>query len=395
MAGGHDTNMQSGNAEAQDQGAAPPAPPPMPGDFHVGQPRRQAAVDPYADINFDSIDPPFRAPPARHGFKWWYAYFWRECGRARREASYRELFEPDGEEKRQMSDFHRRESLTAMLNEGFEEYSVVGNYLRTEEEAFPLIAGTTSVHVGYRGDLRVPREVEVQRGTIAKVRVFELRELMHMRDVWNPFSDPAMKGKVFFRRDQKDNCLQTVVSVAIEFMDAAKFPMLDEMALPRVGLAVVEVAELLPDGVTEKPGGKTKSCYLKASRTNIYVLKTGQVYDTRQRQIDVGGDLYDERAVGEIPWGNHLARIRVERIHYGNRANDGHLAIVRGIDWLQSRAHLEDILGGAANANALERYLDHEYMEKNGGLHAYTPVGVKAPIKIKRIVSVDIPGSWW
>ena len=68
---------------------------------------------------------------------------------------------------------------------------------------------------------------------------------------------------------------------------------------------------------------------------------------------------------------------------------------MRGIDWLQSRAHLEDILGGAANANALERYLDHEYMEKNGGLHPYTPVGVKAPIKIKRIVSVDIPGSWW
>lgn len=361
----------------------------MPADFHIGQPRGQAAADPY---HIDtSLDKPFDAP--MYSLKWWFNYFWEECTSQQRDSYYRQLFEPNGDEKRQ-SDWDKREILTAMLKDGFEEFSQIGNYLRTEDIAFPVIRGT-DLHVGYRGDSRVPREVEVQRGTIAKVRVPALRQLMHMRELWNPFSDPAMKGKVYFRKGNKDNCLQTVVSVAVEFNDATKFPLFQEMAQSKIGTAVVEVGFLQADGVTERPGPPVPKI-LKASRTNLYVLKTGDVYDTQKRQQDTWAPTFLERGVGEIPWSRHLARIRVDRIHYGDDANKGHLAIVRGIDWLQNRAMLCDLLRGSANVNGLDSYLNEEFMMQNGGLHHCMPrEGGQAEIKIKKVVTIDIPGSWW
>ncbi len=362
-------------------------------------------------VRFGNNFPPFPGA-AKHSFEWWFNQFWRECPDRDRRAFYIEMLNPDGTPKNpNMSDLQKRDLLTRMLRSGFAEFTA--DYLESDDLTLPGIqSGLNRVHVAFRGDFRTPNEVRLHEGTYAKASLPALRSSMNMSRPWHPFSDPAIRMKLYFRRWNADNCLYTVVSIAEDFLTATKFPLMCDMESWQFGSAVVaargytrgedvrRLAAVFGGAVpsAQRPGAPV-SKILKASRTNIYVVKTYSAYNTRRMQ-DAGpaGSPFPERAVRGIPWGHHLARVRIERIHYGQDSNEGHLIVVRGFDWLHPRATLARTLGSAASVGILEGFLTG--LERRGALLAgqggidFKTEASDPAVRIEKVVKIDLPGAW-
>lgn len=391
---------------------APPAPPPPPAGGLARVPRGQwAQADPYMRVRFGNNVAPF--PDAvKYSFEWWFNQFWRECPDRDRRAFYIEMLNPDGTPKNpNLSDPQKRDLLTRMLRSGFAEFTA--DYLESDDLTLPGVqSGPNRVHVAFRGDFRNPSEVRMHEGTYAKASLPALRSSMNMSRPWHPFSDLRIRKKLYFRRWNADNCLYTVVSIAEDFATATKFPLMCDMESWQFGTAVVtahgytggedvrRLAAVFGGAVPSaaRPGAPAQKI-LKASRTNIYVVKTYFAFNTRRMQ-DVGpaGSPFPERAVRGIPWSRHLARVRIERIHYGQDSNDGHLIIVRGFEWLHPRATLAHILGSAASVGILEGFLKN--LEQRGALLAgqggidFKTEASNPAVRIEKVVKVDLPGYW-
>jgi hypothetical protein len=391
---------------------APPIPPAPQGLPSLGTPRRQwISSDPYMRVKFGNNFPPFTTA-AKFSFEWWFNQFWRECPDQDRRAFYIEMLNPDGTPKKpSMSDVQKRDILGRMLRSGFTEFT--GDYLENDDITLPGIrSGPNRVYVAFRGDFRTPNEVRVHEGTYAKASLPVLRNSMNMSQPWHPFSDPATRMKLYFRKWNADNCLFTVVSVAEDFATATKFPLMCDMENWQFGTAVVtargyvageDVRNLAARFGSTVPaparsGGSTQKI-LKASRNNVYVVKTGTAYNTRRMQ-DAGpaGSPFPERAVRGIPWSHHLARIRIDRIHYGKDSNEGHLIVVRGFDWLHDHVTLARTLGSSAAVGVLDGFLTDILQRGSltggqGGISFKTEASDPA-IEIEKVISIDLQGAW-
>ena len=418
---------------------APPPPHDMPpfGLAHVQV--DVAARDPYGSVHFNEKAPIPRV--AEYSFEWWFNYFYNECHPPTRELVYRAWLNPDGTlHDPNRSNDDKRQVLKSMLDDGFVSYSMLpAQYEGHDDVILPQVNG---VKVLFRGDNRPPFLVKDQHGTYARARVPALRLSENMNSAWHPYST-ILPITMYFRRGQQDACLQTVVSVAPQFRDATKFPPVNEMKAADRRTASVELAgptvaagpmagrQLRPIGHSvlaraEQFGGTNLHVTdLIATRTYVYVVQVDSAFDTQRVQSDItrsgppihgitlinGAPLFEnaqpsgfrERAVGEIPWIHHLACFMVDRVHYADNFNAGHLIIVRKWRWLQRdqdlRQVLHDAINGAQKASLQRAFADIVQLgtpDPHTGLSQSQclPTGVAQPFQIQSVKHIDLEADW-
>lgn len=417
--------------QPQSDEAVPPPPSldkmPPAGLIHDGVVR----TDPYARVHFNAKDPIPKNRVTDYSFEWWFNYFYNECHPGIREIVYREWLNPDGTLRYlDKSNDHKRDVLTRMLEDGFVAYGMLPDrYEGNDDVILPRMGG---VKVEFRGDSRTPFQVKGQNGTSARARVPALRLEEHMDSDWHPYSR-IPQTKMYFRRGQQDACLQTVVSVAPMFSDATKFPPVNEMKASDRRTASVELVGWRPPAVqndirarAQKFGSPNLNLpSLIATRTYVYVVRVDRAFNTEAVQEDIvrsvpphhgitlssGVDFYEnaqasgfrERAVGEIPWNHHLACFMVDRVHYGDNFNDGHLIIVRKWRWLQTDQQRTHVLGDHANraqAAALQHAFDGIQQQgtpdRQTGLTQLVclPHGVVPRVQIQKVREIDLVPEW-
>jgi hypothetical protein len=370
----------------------------------------------YNLINFD------RAPFPEHEknfktFEGWFNYFYTDCKADKRIEFYKECLNPDGSFKGDFAsndsvarDGVRKHILERMLQHGFVAYKEDEFYGAGDDLLPPLMKEMTPLRVGFRGELRSPDLVKLHDGCRAKAAVDSLRSRLGMNERWHPFSDPAVRSKAYFRAvDNMDNCLFTVVSLALDFERASKFPLMQDLNREEpdaigsatvlakgIGSRVKEMAAALQDqisaqrGITPinqypdpKPSGGTERRLLRCVRMSVYIFTLPNGWNTAKMQAKYGAEMFPERATLSIPWGNFLARVRCDRIQYDdNDSNKGHLLIVSGYDWLQDHDKLIAAAGGNRTAVwQLRRFLNDLCergslrMSGKGGIHVNPGTG--------------------
>lgn len=91
------------------------------------------------------------------------------------------------------------------------------------------LRGADGLAVGFRGDQRALVTIRRQGGSKAKSDVAPMRSTLGLDEDWNPLSSPANADKRWYRAlGNRDNDLYTVVSVAQDWVDATKFPLVEE-----------------------------------------------------------------------------------------------------------------------------------------------------------------------
>lgn len=148
----------------------------------------------------------------------------------------------------------------------------------------PTLAGTS---LGFRCDSRSWDLIQQQSGSKAQARVTAppIRSGRNFDKAWNPFSDPRRQSRMYMRKGKLDNCLRTVVSVAMDLRDTVTFP-------------------------------KPKATMSGTDTVTIYVVYVPKVMDTSALALDLWNATRWERgetAAFEVPAQNHLMRLKVER----------------------------------------------------------------------------------
>jgi hypothetical protein len=356
--------------------------------------RSHAILDEYA--HFQAMAPLFPDPVKRFGFEWWANHFYQECGPVAKKEFYKWVYAPDRSLRRAYnsagpSPEHAawQELLEKMLKSGFDEYPDA--YKGVDDTFFPSIKEDPLLKLGFRGELRQPHQVRQHNGCMPKAQIISLRRDMNMSALWHPFSRPELRNKVYYRKGNGDNCLYSAVSVAIDFDTASKFPLLSDLEKDNpdaFGTATVEAAGIaskvaamratLAADITRQhfdpnrratdakpqynpgamPAPSQKAVPFKeparfqlrlltSVRMNVYLFRIrGNTWNTESYQSYNRNAEFPERAMDKVPWGDFLARVRIDRIQFGKDSNDGHLGIVDGFDWLHQRRNLEQLLGG-------------------------------------------------
>jgi len=409
-------------------------------------------ADPYAHFRADA--PLFPDPVQKFGFEWWANHFYQEVKDSEKKPFYQEVWEADQTVKRKFDTKNAsadravwRDFLERVLKKGFIEYpdEVKGDH----DQWFPAIKDDPHLRLGYRGELRQPLQVKAHNGCVPKAQVLGLRTQMNMNANWHPFSDPALRNKVYYRKGNGDNCLYSTVSVAYDFGTASKFPLLFDLkkdAPDAIGNATVEacgmqskvgaMAALLGPQITKqhfdppfrvqstKPSYAPGAMPAKAAvgqapkadteyqvrnlisvRMNVYLFRIrGSVWNTETYQAVNHNAQFPERAMDQIPWNDFLARVMIDRVHFGEDSNEGHLNLVHGFEFLHPRSLIRNMLGGGvAGDDALGRlYLFLRQICADNRLNGdrcdhitpFTTANTNPKIKIRRIIRLDPRTDW-
>jgi hypothetical protein len=264
----------------------------------------------------------------KNDFRYWFYYLLQQVsGNDKKLPFVERTFQPAPGHQLKITDPAAQKAiLTEMFQIGFVTFENLEKEMTTAAKTVKLVKSGSSlfgtapvdgaeIGFGFRGDSRDPNTLKMHGGFGTKAdsndAAFRAREGLDQD--WNPFKTPeqlpgwAASGyNGFFRRDDKDNDLVTVVSVTPNWLDATKFPMLEENYVP-------------PEDVTYK--GKA----VKRTRSYVYMMIVEKGFDTKTAQ---GSNAFPEIATRSIPWQNHLACFFIDRYHHGATANDGHIVTV-------------------------------------------------------------------
>ena len=185
--------------------------------------------------------------------------------------------------------------------------------------------------------------------------------VLGMDKPWNPYSTDEVRGRLWYRRQNTDNCLYTGISVALHPFASLVFPKitLSPDTLAKVANAVLQahaalkppppvpdqktVASVLlqPNGEVipafaphvarlELPGGVFKLCLYSRARTILMALE-GKYLDTQGVQ-SIGqsnrDQAYPEYGCLGIAGTNVFAQIELHRFFHGWRDDEGFTAFV-------------------------------------------------------------------
>jgi hypothetical protein len=409
-------------------------------------------ADPYAYFRADAAL--FAEPVKKFGFEWWANHFYQEVKDSEKKPFFQEVWAPDQTLKPSFNTTNAaadhavwRDFLKRVLKKGFIEFpdEVKGNH----DQWFPAVRDEPNLRLGYRGELRQPMQVKAHNGCVPKAQVVGLRTQMNMNANWHPFSDPATRNKVYYRKGNGDNCLYSTVSVAYDFGTASKFPLLFDLerdAPDAIGNATVEAcgmqskvaamaAKLGPQitqqhfdpgfraqttkpsympgamppkpavGMAPKPDTEYQVRNLISVRMNVYLFRIrGNVWNTEAYQATNRNAQFPERAMDQIPWNDFLARVMIDRVHLGDDSNQGHLNIVHGYELLHPPGRIRLMLGGGiAGDTALTKlvlYLRQICAENRlngdqcGHITPFTTANSDAKIKVRRIIRIDARTDW-
>lgn len=407
--------------------------------------------DQYA--HFSPMAALFPEPVKKFGFEWWANHFYQECDPTAKKKYYQTVYRPDKTVKPNFrsdgpsaDQVAWQELLENMLKSGFVEFP--DNFKGVDDTFFPSIKQDPNLKLGFRGELRQPHQVRMHNGCMPKAQIMSLRKDMNMSAAWHPFSKPSVRDKVYYRKGNGDNCLYTVVSVAYDFGTASKFPLLFDLERDNpdaFGTATVEASGIeskvaktraaLADTLTRQhfnptwratdakpgynpgpmPGPSTRGVpykapaqfqvrLLKMVRMNVYLFRIrGNTWNTEAYQTNQGNANFPERAMDRVPWGDFLARVRVDRLHFGDDSNDGHLSVVDGYDFLHPRRELERLLGGGTAGTAavgkLTDYLrdiaDRGRLRSDGsGGIRFATANTDPNVQIRKVLRIEPRTDW-
>lgn len=223
-----------------------------------------------------------------------------------------------------------------------------------------------TLSIGFRSDAR-DHDKLAQNGFVVRARESadseELKKYA-LDQPWHPFSNPVYKNSLFLRLGAKnrDNCLNTVISVGQHLKDITHFPILSDYVLVWDAKG--------PDGgfLAIKPFDTWTEADVLAAQNHwrgVKVVKVGSAIDHLSKQNFMyvfhttglkgvntqkyfGGDAFNERGMQGIPDSHLLAVITyLQRWYY--RAEKGQIEIYEvafnEIRWLKSREVFDGLLG--------------------------------------------------
>lgn len=399
----------------------------MPKPGNTG-PKKWTTSDPYGSVNLNA-DPIPAFLKNYKTFEGWFNYLFADCTNADRKKYYELVLTPEGALKPPYNDASnhavRKKVLTEMLKAGFEEYTGAKFFGSGDDLLKPLKGTVDGIRVGFRGELRPPAMVQLHNGCKSRALVEPLKASMGMNEPWHPFSEPGASSKAYFRKGfNKDNCLFTTVSVATDFMTASKFPLLADLRKDEpdaIGTATV-IAKGLTSSVKamaakmeaqisgikgikvqsplQAPGPSVKGevRLLHCVRMNVYIFRVDKLWNTEAKQSSLNAPQFPERAASEIPFSNFIARVRCDRIQFGEDSNDGHQLIIQGYDLLHTPTFLKKRLGdiGFSQIEAFLKKMVQDGMlrpDGTGGIRYATDITDKA-IQIEKVERIDARRAW-
>lgn len=187
----------------------------------------------------------------------------------------------------------------------------------------------------WRGDDRSLLTVTAAGGLMSKV----ISNPQYMLDInlsraWHAFSDDAFRDHMYFRRGQKDNCLDTCVSVILvgaddrylneEFKTNACFPQLCTFPENRRSRADVRYVPAGDRTVVEERR------HVDVVRLYLLKIPLGARYvDTSEAQHQFGSERFPEAAVRGVRNDDICGYLTYVRVHHGNgdRMDEGFDAV--------------------------------------------------------------------
>jgi hypothetical protein len=189
--------------------------------------------------------------------------------------------------------------------------------------------------VGWRGDSRSMKDLEQAGGFLSKAESDQVppsggmsyAESINLRTDWNPFKDPAVRAQYYYRKEQQDNCLHSVVSVTLDFVTASTFPKLEDLvggwlkgkALDKSASVDAPPDELKPKLCDATIGGKQVK-RIADQNTLFLVVLFGGFFDTQKRQQSGS---FPEVAVKRIPANNIVGVLSYIRVFHTLNEADG------------------------------------------------------------------------
>ena len=210
-----------------------------------------------------------------------------------------------------------RKVLTLFLEAGFLKVPTTDADLLAENfddlvrASMKVYTGPKQYKMRWRSDSRAYPDIESAGGFLAKARSAEgYAASLGMRQPWHPFSDPALRKYMWFRKGQGDNCLNSVVSVgrAKEWQAYLPFPLMKDYPT-KLQKRRVLVTTAANRRVPVTLGVSHTWLYLFVM-TDLLALKTGAL------GARFGDKAFPEIGVGSIPIGNVYGAVRFVRVFH-------------------------------------------------------------------------------
>jgi len=258
-----------------------------------------------------------------------------------------------------VSDTNLRRCLNACLAVGFEKVQAtavgLGNLTNLNSPlAFArhsLILGHSHCYtIGWRGDSRSLGDLQRAGGFLPKADSDQpspdlhdqrsYAEKINLRTHWHPFSDPITRSHYYYRREQQDNCLHTVVSVGLDFVTASTFPKVEDLIGSALGGRALGPSDtidrpplaLVPRLCDVRIAGHTPVKRFADKQQLYLVVLFGGFFDTQRKQagdkeIADSQGTFPEVAVKRVPADNILACLSFVRVFHGLTEAEGFTAV--------------------------------------------------------------------
>lgn len=228
--------------------------------------------------------------------------------------------------------------LTLLLNIGFDSVPTTGHDpVASAAHGLATHLHKVTYELAWRADSRELATIRSQ-GYKNRAEVTSIASDMNMDKPWHPFSAPAVSSRLWLRKGQTDNCLQTVVSVAERYTISLAYPKIgltdaleSLVADARVfsGTKVLPTAALLNSpfiGEVRFMGSDTPSLRMVTFSNICMVALDSWVFETGNWQQASGKARYPERAVKAVKPSNVLGQVKFLRIHHGPSDDHGFTA---------------------------------------------------------------------
>lgn len=285
----------------------------------------------------------------------WFNYFWDEAvtvenltgdEKSQLHDAFFAIFDASGNKPRaelhELDNDQLRNVLSRLLGVGFKRVRTAPGHLRFGNSVESVSGarlfamwfqgmkpGAARLPIGFRGDKRSWDELKHDGGFLAKSRSndAEFKRRCGLDRRWHPYTLGTFQDSMFLRRGQnKDNCVNAVVSVATTVAQSLRYPMLHDPSVFRLAKtplnrwtpADIEYAKgqnlMIPP---DNPKG------ILISPTYVYMLDMSgsRGFDTQAWQHSVGATEADERAADKVDPHNVLAVAAVHRKHFFSRGN--------------------------------------------------------------------------
>lgn len=224
------------------------------------------------------------------------------------------------------------------------------------------------LNLGFRADGRSYDKL-AQQGFVVRAREAANSEELKkyaLDQPWHPFSNPVYKNSLFLRLGAKnrDNCLNTVISVGQHLKDITHFPILSDYVLvwdakgkDGTFLAIKPFDSWTDEDVRAAEAHWRQVKVVKKDKTNVidhlskqnfmYVFHTTGIKGVNTQKF-FGGDAFNERGLQGVPDSHLLAVISFEQKWY-YRAEKGQIEIYevefKEVQWLKGNEVFEALLG--------------------------------------------------